>query len=130
MAEAERYLPSLLDKITPILQKNSLENDDIKIRMTGCPNGCGRSIMAEIGFIGKSIGKYNMYLGGDYQGYRLAKLYKENLTEANILNELESLLETYASERQNGEYFGDFVIRTHIVPPSKGGAAYHEGASK
>jgi sulfite reductase (NADPH) hemoprotein beta-component len=130
MAEAERYLPSLLEKITPILEKNSLENDDIKIRMTGCPNGCGRSIMGEIGFIGKLPGKYNMYLGGDYQGYRLGKLYKENLTEESILNELESLLAAYANERQSGEYFGDFVIRKNIVPPSKGGAAYHEGESK
>jgi len=130
MAEAERYLPSLLDKITPILQKNSLENDDIKIRMTGCPNGCGRSIMGEIGFIGKLPGKYNMYLGGDYQGYRLAKLYKENLTETQILEELDSLLSAYANNRQENEYFGDFAIRTNIVPPSKGGAAFHKGVPK
>ncbi len=127
MAEAERYLPSLMEKITPILEKNQLENSDIKMRMTGCPNGCGRSIMGEIGFIGKSVGKYNMYLGGDYQGNRLATLYKENLTEQHILEELESLFALYANERQKDEYFGDFVIRQKIVPPSRGGAAFHTG---
>ncbi len=127
MAEAERYLPSLMEKITPILEKNQLENSDIKMRMTGCPNGCGRSIMGEIGFIGKSVGKYNMYLGGDYQGNRLATLYKENLTEQHILEELESLFVLYANERQKDEYFGDFVIRQKIVQPSRGGAAFHTG---
>ncbi|GKT11208.1 MAG: sulfite reductase (NADPH) hemoprotein beta-component [Thiomicrorhabdus sp.] len=127
MAEAERYLPSLLTKITPILEKNGLENDDIKIRMTGCPNGCGRSIMGEIGFIGKLPGKYNMYLGGDYEGYRLSKLYKENLTEEQILAELDPLLTQYAQGRKDGEYFGDFVIRQNIVKASKGGLAFHEG---
>ncbi len=98
--------------------------------MTGCPNGCGRSIMGEIGFIGKLPGKYNMYLGGDYQGYRLAKLYKENLTETQILEELDSLLSAYANNRQENEYFGDFAIRTNIVSPSKGGAAFHKGVPK
>ncbi len=130
MAESERYLPKLLDKITPILQKNGIEQEAIKIRMTGCPNGCGRSIMGEIGFIGKLPGKYNMYLGGDYQGYRLGKLYKENLTEEQILKELEPLLASYANERQPSEYFGDFVIRKRIVSPSKGGPAFHKGESK
>jgi sulfite reductase (NADPH) hemoprotein beta-component len=130
MAEAERYLPSLLQKVTPILEKNNLESTNIKIRMTGCPNGCGRSVMGEIGFIGKLPGKYNMYLGGDYEGYRLAKLYKENLTEKQILAELDPLLTLYAQSRKDGEHFGDFVIRHNIVQISKGGAAFHEGVEK
>lgn len=127
MAEAERYLPSLIDKIEPILEKNQLVEAPIKIRMTGCPNGCGRSIMGEIGMIGKLPGKYNLYLGGDYQGYRLAKLYKENLTEAQIIEALNPLLTQYAAEREANEYFGDFVIRSGIVKASKGGSAFHEG---
>jgi len=132
MAEAERYLPSLIEKIDPILKKNRLENTDIKIRMTGCPNGCGRSIMGEIGFIGKLPGKYNLYLGGDYQGNRLATLYKENLTEEQILEALDPLLTQFAKEREDREYFGDFVLRNKIVQTSiqaqKGGTAFYQGA--
>lgn len=79
MAESERYLPTLLDKIDPILEENGLSEEDIVIRMTGCPNGCARPMLAEIAFIGKAPGKYNMYLGGGFSGHRLNKLYKENI---------------------------------------------------
>ena len=86
MAESERYLPTLLDKIDPILEENGLSEEDIVIRMTGCPNGCARPMLAEIAFIGKAPGKYNMYLGGGFSGHRLNKLYKENIGEAEILD--------------------------------------------
>ncbi len=114
-AEAERYLPSLLDKIEVILEDNGLFKDDILIRMTGCPNGCGRPYLGEIGLVGRSMGKYNMYLGAGFNGDRLNTLYKETLSEKEILDELNILLPRYARERQQGERFGDFVGRVGII---------------
>ena len=126
MAEAERYLPSLITKIDPILEKNDLFKDEIKIRMTGCPNGCGRSVMGEIGFVGKSMGKYNMYLGSSHQSDRLSKLYKENLDEAAILEELDVLLVDYAKNRKKNEHFGDYVIRAEYVKETIVGLDFHD----
>ncbi|MCW3807838.1 NADPH-dependent assimilatory sulfite reductase hemoprotein subunit [Plebeiibacterium marinum] len=114
-AEAERYLPSLMDKIEVILDENGLTDDDILIRMTGCPNGCGRPYLGEIGFVGRSPGKYNMYLGAGFSGDRLNTLYRETLSEDEILKELKVLLARYAKERNKGERFGDFVSRVGIV---------------
>jgi sulfite reductase (NADPH) hemoprotein beta-component len=111
LAEAQRYLPSLISKIEGLLQKHELEDEEIIIRMTGCPNGCARSGNSEIGFIGTSPGKYNLQLGGDHLGLRLNKLYKESLDEANILTELDSLFASFKSERVDGESFGDFTHR-------------------
>jgi len=126
MAEAERYLPSLISKIDPILEKNGLYKDEIKTRMTGCPNGCGRSVMGEIGFVGKSMGKYNMYLGSSHQSDRLSKLYKENLDESEILVELEVLLADYAKNRITDEKFGDYVIRAEYVKETFEGLDFHD----
>ncbi len=81
MAEAERYLPGLVDDVEGILAKNGLVDDAIILRITGCPNGCGRAMLAEIGLVGKGPGKYNMHLGGNLGGTRVPKLYKENLNE-------------------------------------------------
>ncbi len=112
LAEAQRYLPSLITKIEPILEKYGLQNDDIIIRMTGCPNGCGRSPNAEIGLIGTAYGKYNLHLGGDRLGTRLNSKYKENLEEAQILETLDSLFSDYSKNRTSEETFGDFTLRT------------------
>jgi sulfite reductase (NADPH) hemoprotein beta-component len=115
LAEAQRYLPSLISKIEPLLEKHGLQKDDIILRMTGCPNGCGRSYASEIGFVGTSLGKYNMHLGGDRYGLRLNKIYKENLGESEILSELDRLFGEYKSESKKGETFGDFTHRKYIV---------------
>jgi len=114
-AEAERYLPSLITKIESILDQHGLFQDEIVIRMTGCPNGCGRPYLAEIGFVGKSEGHYNLYLGGNFNGTRLNTLYKETLTEDEILAELNPIIADYAQNRTDGEKFGDFVIRKKYV---------------
>ena len=114
-AEAERYLPSLIDKLDGIMRKNGLATDEINIRMTGCPNGCARSSLGEIGFIGRAIGRYNLYLGASHNGDRLNSLYKEMLSEEEILEELEPIITAYAKEREEQEHFGDFVIRKNIV---------------
>ena len=93
--------------------------------MTGCPNGCGRSVMGEVGFIGKSLGKYNIYLGSSHQGDRLSKLYKENLNEKTILKELDVILTDYANNRENHEKFGDFVVRANYVKKTFEGLDFH-----
>ncbi|WP_226567851.1 assimilatory sulfite reductase (NADPH) hemoprotein subunit [Bacillus stratosphericus] len=125
MAEAERYLPRLIDRIEEILEENGLSDKEITIRMTGCPNGCARHALGEIGFIGKSRGKYNMYLGAAFDGSRLSKLYRENVGEEDILKELGSLLPLYAKEREENEHFGDFVIRAGIVKETTDGTNFN-----
>ncbi|MBE2919798.1 assimilatory sulfite reductase (NADPH) hemoprotein subunit [Anoxybacillus flavithermus] len=126
MAEAERYLPKLLDKIEEIVEENGLRDEEITIRMTGCPNGCARHVLGEIAFIGKSVGKYNMYLGAAFDGSRLGKLYQENIGEKEILSELRTLFSRYAKERLPGERFGDFVIRAGIVKETTDGRNFHD----
>ncbi len=126
MAEAERYLPGLITKIEEIVDENGLRDEDITIRMTGCPNGCARHALGEIGFIGKAPGKYNMYLGAAHDGSRLNKMYRENIGEQEILKELSTIIPHYAKERQEGEHFGDFVIRAGIVKATTDGTNFHE----
>ncbi|WP_085522826.1 assimilatory sulfite reductase (NADPH) hemoprotein subunit [Tuberibacillus sp. Marseille-P3662] len=125
MAEAERYLPSLLDKIEVILDEAGLHEEEIVIRMSGCPNGCSRPGLAELAFIGKAPGKYNMYLGGGFTGDRLNKLYRENIGEEEILENLRPILFQYAKERQDGEHFGDYVIRAGYVNEVRTGLDFH-----
>jgi len=119
MAEAERYLPKLIDDVDTILAKNNLADESIILRVTGCPNGCGRALLAEIGLVGKGPGKYNMYLGSDLAGSRVPKLYKENVNEADILLEIDMLTARWSNERNINEAFGDFVIRVGIVEAVK-----------
>ncbi|HLX90305.1 MAG TPA: NADPH-dependent assimilatory sulfite reductase hemoprotein subunit [Puia sp.] len=114
LAEAQRYLPTLLSKIEKLIRKHSLEDEEIIIRMTGCPNGCGRSTVAEIGFVGTALGKYNLHIGGDHFGMRLNKIYKENLDEEAILLELDKLFASFRDEKEEHEYFGDFALRKFL----------------
>jgi sulfite reductase (NADPH) hemoprotein beta-component len=111
MAEAERYLPSLVGKIEEILAANGLSDDPITIRASGCPNGCSRPYVAEIALTGRAPGKYNLYLGGGFHGERLNRLYRENIGEAAILDILSESLGRYARERTFREPFGDFLLR-------------------
>ncbi len=115
MAESERYLPSLLDKIDGILENHGLSDFPITTRMTGCPNGCARPYVAELAFTGRAPGKYNMYLGGGVYGQRLNRLYLENIGEERILSELETIIGRFAREKLEDERFGDFVLRAGIV---------------
>jgi sulfite reductase (NADPH) hemoprotein beta-component len=126
MAEAERYLPRLIDKIEDIVDENGLRDKEITIRMTGCPNGCARHALGEIGFIGKAPGKYNMYLGAAHDGSRLSKMYRENIGEEEILSELGVVLSRYAKEREQDEHFGDFVIRAGIIEATTDGTNFHD----
>ena len=111
MAESERYLPELITKLESTIEEAGLRQDSIVMRMTGCPNGCARPWLAEIAFVGKAYGAYNMYLGGGYHGNRLNKLYRSSIKEEEILEILRPMIKRYAVERNDGERFGDFVIR-------------------
>ncbi|AXI83874.1 assimilatory sulfite reductase (NADPH) hemoprotein subunit [Xylella taiwanensis] len=115
MAEAERYLPDFNAKLQPMLEKYGLAETPILLRISGCPNGCSRPYLAEIALVGKAYGRYNLMLGGDQRGQRLNTLYRENITETEILAALEPLLGRYQQERLPSEGFGDFLHRTGIV---------------
>jgi sulfite reductase (NADPH) hemoprotein beta-component len=114
LAEAQRYLPTLISKIEPLLAKYNLESEEISLRMTGCPNGCGRSPLAEIGFIGTAYGRYNLYLGGDRLGERLNQKFRDNLDEQEILAVLNEVFSDYSQNRVNGETLGDFAWRKYF----------------
>lgn len=128
MAESERYLPSLLDKLDAIMNEVGLADDPIVVRMTGCPNGCARPYLAEIGFVGKAVGKYNVYLGASFHGDRMNRLFRENIGEAEIIESLGPLIRDYAKQRQEGERFGDFVIRMGVVKPMLAGRDFQKPA--
>ncbi|ELI6432192.1 assimilatory sulfite reductase (NADPH) hemoprotein subunit [Aeromonas salmonicida subsp. salmonicida] len=117
MAEAERMLPAFVTDIEGLLTKYGLADDAIIFRVTGCPNGCGRAMLAEVGLVGKAPGRYNLHLGGNLEGTRIPRLYQENITEPQILAELDRLIGRWAAERTAAECFGDFVIRTGVVAP-------------
>jgi sulfite reductase (NADPH) hemoprotein beta-component len=125
LAESERYLPELLDALDDRLAAHGLSADDIVIRMTGCPNGCARPYLAEIGLVGKGPGRYNLYLGGAFDGSRLNKLYREDLDHAGIVAALDPLFAAYARERQPGERFSAFAIRAGFVAASGNGRDFH-----
>ncbi|QUM82259.1 assimilatory sulfite reductase (NADPH) hemoprotein subunit [Moritella sp. 5] len=117
MAEAERYLPSLVTKVEGLLTKHGIPDEHFVMRMTGCPNGCGRPFLAEVGFVGKGPGKYNMYLGAKNNGMRLNKMYRENIGETEILTILDELIAEWATNALPDERFGDFVVRREVIKP-------------
>ena len=130
LAESERYLPDLIDALDERLAAHGLSDDDIVIRMTGCPNGCARPYLAEIGLVGKGPGRYNLYLGAAFDGSRLSKLYAEDLEHDGIVAALDPVFAAYASEREPDERFGDFVIRAGFVARTGNGRDFHANTGK
>jgi sulfite reductase (NADPH) hemoprotein beta-component len=126
MAESERYLPGLISKIEALLARHNLMDEPMTLRMTGCPNGCARPYIAEIGLTGRAPGKYNLYIGGGFHGQRLNKLYRENIGEAAILKELDDLFGQFVRERLPGQHFGDYVVRAGIVPEVTEGRKFND----
>jgi sulfite reductase (NADPH) hemoprotein beta-component len=126
LAEAERYLPDLITKLEESLEENGLRHDAITIRMTGCPNGCARPFIAEIGFVGRGPNRYNVYLGGGFAGQRLSKLYREDVDQEQIPSLLAPIFSRYAKERIDGERFGDFCIRKGYVEATVQGPDFHK----
>jgi sulfite reductase (NADPH) hemoprotein beta-component len=130
LAESERYLPTLIDTLDARLAVHGLESDDIVIRMTGCPNGCARPYVAEIGLVGKGPGRYNLYLGAAFDGSRLSKLYAEDLDHEGIIAALDPVLAAYAARRQPRERFGEFTIRAGYVARTGNGRDFHANVAK
>ena len=126
LAEAERYLPLAVTDIEEVIEEAGLRHDAITIRMTGCPNGCGRPFLSEIAFVGRAPGKYNMYLGGGHAGDRLNKLYREAISSTEIVTLLRPLITDYAKNRNEGEKFGDFVIRAGYIAATENGDDFHK----
>ncbi|ANB12012.1 sulfite reductase (NADPH) subunit beta [Sugiyamaella lignohabitans] len=115
MAESERYLPVLVTKLEEALEEYGLRHDSIVLRMTGCPNGCARPWLAEVALVGKAYDTYNLLLGGGFHGQRINKLYRSSIKEDEILAILKPLFKRWALERNDGEHFGDFLIRVGVI---------------
>ncbi|MEI2265734.1 assimilatory sulfite reductase (NADPH) hemoprotein subunit [Erwinia sp. CGal63] len=117
MAEAERFLPSFVTHVEELMTAHGVGDEHIVLRVTGCPNGCGRALLAEVGLVGKAPGRYNLHLGGNRTGTRIPRMYRENITEDEILTILDHLLGRWSKEREADEGFGDFTIRAGVVEP-------------
>jgi len=112
LAESERVLPDLLTRLNRVFQDVGLPDGGVIVRMTGCPNGCVRPYMAEIGIVGKAPNKYHLYLGGNEGSTRLNRIFKESIKNEDIPETLRPVLAQYVSERQTDERFGDWCART------------------
>ncbi|PXV60745.1 sulfite reductase (NADPH) hemoprotein beta-component [Dyella jiangningensis] len=115
MAESERYLPALLPRLETLLDAHGLRDAPILLRLSGCPNGCSRPYLAEIALVGRGPGRYDLRLGADFRGQRLNQVYRENVDEPAIIEALSPLFARYAAEREEGEGFGDFLVRVGVV---------------
>ncbi len=112
LAESERVMPGLLNQLETLLGELGMQQDELIVRMTGCPNGCARPYTAELAFVGKAPGKYQIYAGGNEASTRLNRLYKESVKLDDLMGEVRTLLVRYLAERQPAERFGDFCYRT------------------
>lgn len=117
MAEAERFLPAFVTRVEETMTRHGVGDEHIVLRVTGCPNGCGRALLAEVGLVGKAPGRYNLHLGGNRTGTRIPRMYRENITEDEILTTLDALMGRWSKEREADEGFGDFTVRAGIVKP-------------
>ncbi|KAI5966411.1 MET5 [Candida pseudojiufengensis] len=126
MAESERYLPKLITKLEEALEGYGLRHDSVVMRMTGCPNGCARPWVAEVALVGKAYGAYNLMLGGGHHGQRLNKIYRYSIKEDEILKILTNLFERWSKERDDGEPFGDWCIRSGVIKETTEGKYFHE----
>ena len=111
ITESERVLPSVIDQLEVVTARLGLLSERISVHMTGCPNGCARPYTPDIGFVGKTLGKYTIFVGGNVQGTRLAFIYRDLVTLDDLVPTLTPLLERYKAQRTSGETFGDFCAR-------------------
>jgi sulfite reductase (NADPH) hemoprotein beta-component len=118
LAESERTLPDILTRVEALLGELGLPEEEIVIRMTGCPNGCARPYLAEVAFVGRAPNKYQLYLGGNEASTRLNRLYKDGVKGEELVPELKTLLTRYIAKKQPGERFGDFCDRTVFTAPA------------
>ncbi len=127
MAEAERYLPDLVTRIEELADRHGIGKEPITVRMSGCPNGCSRPYLAEIGLVGRAPGRYNLYLGAAFDGTRLNRLDRDNVGEADILARIDQLFGQFASGRRQEERFGDFLVRSRVIAPVGHGREVNAG---
>ncbi len=111
ITESERIMPTVIRDLEKVITELGLENEKISVRMTGCPNGCARPYVADIGFVGRSLDKYTIFIGGDASGTRLNREYKDLVSTGDLVKEVRPLLEIFKEQRINGESFGDFWAR-------------------
>src|SRR5690606_8911740 len=121
LAGSELALPGIFDRLEEVIEVAGLSDQAITMRITGCPHGCARPYNSEIGLVGRAPGKYNLYLGAKLDGTRMSKLYKDSITVDQVIQELRPIISRYAQEREEGEEFGEFVIRKDYVKPTAGG---------
>jgi sulfite reductase (NADPH) hemoprotein beta-component len=114
LAESERYLPGLIDRIEKVCADLGLGGEEIIIRSTGCPNGCARPYVAEIAFVGKAPGRYQVWLGANAAGTRLNRLWKDVVKDPDMENELRPVLARFAKERNANERFGEWCDRVFL----------------
>ncbi len=126
LAESERFLPGLMDDLEASLSKHGLQDEEITIRSTGCPNGCARPFLAEIGLVGRGPERYHLYLGAAFDGSRLSKLYREDASPSEVVSTLDPLFAEFAQAKQAGEHFGDYLIRAGHVAKTTNGPDFHE----
>jgi sulfite reductase (NADPH) hemoprotein beta-component len=115
LAESERILPDVITRLERLFDEVGVGNDEIVVRMTGCPNGCARPYMAEIGFVGRAPNKYVIYFGGNESSTRLNRVWKENVKNEDFEKELRPVLVRYVQERNRGERFGDWCDRVFLA---------------
>jgi sulfite reductase (NADPH) hemoprotein beta-component len=127
LAESERMLPALIDRIARLCAETGVADEEIIIRSTGCPNGCARPYMAELAFVGKAPGRYQMWVGGNAAGTRLNRIYRDTVKDPDVETEVRPLLARWKAERQAGERFGDFCAR--VVLPEQARAAASAAAA-
>jgi sulfite reductase (ferredoxin) len=114
LTDAERFLPTVIDEVEQVAANLGLGEEHFSIRMTGCPNGCARPYVADIGLVGRTVGKYNIYLGGNLEGTRISKLYRELVVGDNLAKEIEGVLRSYLADRLPNERLGDWADRVGV----------------
>ena len=114
LAEAERFLPTVIDDLEVELHRAGRGNEKITIRMTGCPNGCARPYVADLGFVGRSLGKYVVLVGGRSDGSRLNQVYADLVEADELVDTVRPLFSYFREARRPGESFGDFCHRVGL----------------
>lgn len=111
ITESERVMPEVVDQLEAVISEHGLEGQKIAVHMTGCPNGCARPYTPDIGLVGRAVGKYTLFLGGNPEGTRVGFIYRDMVPMDEIASTVSPLLASYRSDRQNGESFGDYCHR-------------------
>jgi len=111
ITESERVMPSLIDELEVAVARLGLQSSKIAVHMTGCPNGCARPYTPDIGLVGKAVGKYTLFLGGNPEGTRLGFIYRDMLPMEKIVPTLQPLLAAYKMDGRGSESFGDYCSR-------------------